>query len=116
MVVALNHPLCPRLDAYLRHFDDCFANARTRAHLATYVAGQLSELPRKSVRTMAQAAGVPPRTLQEFLSLARWNHDGLRAHLQQLVVRDHMSPDSVGVISEVLWPKQGKKTPGVQRG
>src|SRR4051794_25412135 len=90
LVVALNSPPCPRLDAFLRHFDDCFVNARTRAHLATYVAGQLSDLPRKSVRTMARAARVPPRTLQEFLSLARWDHGGLRDHLQQLVVRDYM--------------------------
>jgi len=32
------------------------------------VRGQLSELPRKSVELMALAAGVPVRTLQEFLT------------------------------------------------
>jgi hypothetical protein len=34
---------------------------------------------------MADAAGIPPRTLQEFLSLYRWDDAAMRDRLQQLV-------------------------------
>ena len=39
----------PKLAQFLSHFDDCFGRKDTRAHLGTYVRGQLSELPEKSV-------------------------------------------------------------------
>ena len=59
----------PALTEYLHEFDGCFANVRSQRHLATYVGGQLSDLHRKSIEPMADAAGVSPRTLQECLSL-----------------------------------------------
>ena len=65
--------LGPQLCRYLGHFDDCFDCGPTRAHLPIYVRGQLSDLPRKSVEPIALAEGVPPRTLQEFLSLLDWD-------------------------------------------
>jgi len=40
--------LQPMLARFLKRFDDCFARKDTRAHLAVYVNGQLSDLPRKS--------------------------------------------------------------------
>ncbi len=60
--------LKPELSRYLKQFADCFGRKDTRAHMPTYVEGQLSNLPRKSVEPIALAAGVPVRTLQEFLS------------------------------------------------
>src|SRR5262249_47114058 len=109
------HQLRPRLGAYLRRFDDCFAHAQTRAHLATYVAGQLSDLPRKSVEPIALDAGVPPKTLQQFLSLLKWDHAKLRDRLQQLVAREHASRRAIAIIDDTAGPKQGDKTPGVKR-
>ena len=52
-----------------------------------YVQGQLSDLPRKSVEPMALAQGVPPRTLQQFLSLLDWNHERMRQRLQQIIAQ-----------------------------
>jgi SRSO17 transposase len=104
-----------QLRRYLRHFDECFNFAPTRAHLPVYVRGQLSDLPRKSVEPIALAEGVPPRTLQEFLSLLDWDERRMEARLQQLVARDHASPHAIGVIDETACPKKGDKTPGVQR-
>ena len=49
----------PALTAYLHEFDGCFANVRSQRHLATYVAGQLSDLQRKSIEPMADPSGVP---------------------------------------------------------
>lgn len=107
--------LKPELTRYLREFDDCFARRDTRAHFPIYVEGQLSELPAKSCEPIALAAGVAPRTLQEFLSQYCWNEDRMRDRLQKLIVRDHAGPHSVGVIDETSDVKKGDKTPGVQR-
>jgi SRSO17 transposase len=107
--------LRPRLDEYLSLCDDCFAHANTRAHLATYVAGQLSDLHRKSVEPIALEAGVPPKTLQQFLSLLKWDHARLRDRLQRAVAREHKSRRAVAIIDDTACPKQGNKTPGVKR-
>ena len=105
----------PALSSYLHEFDGCFANVRSRRHLLTYVAGQLSDLQRKSIEPMADAAGVPPRTLQEFLSLARWDEAAARERLQRRVARRHSHPHSIGVIDETSHVKKGKQTACVQR-
>jgi SRSO17 transposase len=107
--------LKPMLTEYLGRFDDCFARRDTRAHLPTYVGGQLSELPAKSCEPIALAAGTPSRTLQEFLSQHRWDHDRMRDRVQELIVRDHAGPNSIGIIDETSDVKKGDKTPGVQR-
>jgi len=45
--------LRPQLRQYLKQFDDCFARQDTRAYLAVYVEGQLSDLPAKSCEPIA---------------------------------------------------------------
>lgn len=70
--------LDPLLREYLSRFDDCFLRRDTRAHFPVYVRGQLSNLERKSVEPIALEAGVPVRTLQEFLSQLQWDHPALR--------------------------------------
>lgn len=104
-----------RLHHYLQEFRDCFARKDTRAHLKTYVSGQLSDLERKSVEPIALEAGVPARTLQEFLSQHCWDHERMRDQLQALVVRDHAGANRIGLIDETSYVKKGNKTPGVQR-
>lgn len=106
--------LQPQLKAYLQGFADCFSRSDTRGHLSTYVAGQLSDLPRKNCEPIADAANMPPRTLQQFLSLLEWDHGLMKTKLQQLVARQHASPHSVGILDETGCPKKGDKTPGVQ--
>jgi len=107
--------LQPRLSEYLARFDDCFRRCDTREHLAVYVNGQLSDLAQKSVEPIALKAGIPPRTLQEFLARYRWNEDGLRKRLHWLVASEHASRRSIGLIDETSDTKKGVKTPGVQR-
>jgi SRSO17 transposase len=78
------------------------------------VYGQLSDLPRKNCEPIADAAEMPPRTLQQFLSLLDWDHGLMKTKLQRLVAREHASPQSVGIIDETGCAKKGEKTPGVQ--
>ena len=107
--------LRPKLLAYLSRFADCFRRRDTREHLETYVAGQLSDLPQKSVEPMALKAGVAPRTLQEFVASYRRDEDALRERLHEVVAGDRASPRSIGLVGETSDPKKGVKTPGVQR-
>jgi len=107
--------LNPMLARYLKQFDDCFARRDTRAHFSTYIGGQLSNLEEKSCEPIALAAGIPARNLQGFLSFYHWNEDLTRERLQQIVVRKHAGPNSIGVIDETSDVKKGDKTPGVKR-
>ena len=107
--------LKPMLDRYLRQFDDCFGRVEPTECLRAYVSGQLSDLERKSIEPMADAAGLPPRNLQQFLSLHKWDELRMRDTLAQIVARDHGHCCSIGVIDETGHAKKGDKTPGVQR-
>lgn len=103
------------LGVYLDEFGDCFGRSEPRGKLATYVRGQLGELPRKSVEPIALAAGMRPRTLQEFLASDEWDEGRLQAHTYRLVVRDHHDDQLIGVIDESGHPKKGQETAGVSR-
>ncbi|QEG22865.1 IS701 family transposase [Mariniblastus fucicola] len=105
----------PALTRFLNRFSDCFSRKDTRAHMPTYVQGQLSNLARKSVEPIALAAGVPVRTLQEFLAQYAWNEDAVRDRLQQMVATERGSKRAIGVFDETSDVKKGTKTPGVQR-
>jgi SRSO17 transposase len=107
--------LGPLLDRFLASFADCFSRQPTREHLAGYVKGLLSDLPRKSAEPLALDQGIPVRTLQEFLAFHRWDHLLMRDRLQQRVAAQHACEHSVGVIDDTGCPKKGDKTPGVQR-
>ena len=107
--------LGPMLSTYLDEFGDCFGRSEPAGNMRVYVNGQLSDLPRKSIEPMADRAGIPPRTLQQFLSLAEWDDALMADRLAQIVARDHGHPLSIGVIDETSDPKKGNKTPGVKR-
>lgn len=107
--------LGPKLVQFLEQFADCFNRKDTRAHLLTVVHGQLSDLPEKSLEPIAEAAGVAPRTLQEFMAQLKWDEDLLRQQFQRRVVLDHCGPHTIGIIDETSDPKKGDKTPGTQK-
>ena len=106
--------LKPELNGFLSMFNDCFGRVTTRRYLDVYVEGQLGPLPRKSVEPIADAAGEPPRNLQQFLGVFRWDHDAVRNLLQRDVASKHGDANSVGEIDETTYVKKGDKTAGVQ--
>jgi hypothetical protein len=104
--------LGPALESYLAEFADV-GIAPTRKLIAAYLRGQLGPLSRKSVMPMAREAGIAPRTLQELLSLHRWDEDLLIDTLQRHTWRAHGAGDAVATILETWCPKKGRRTPGV---
>ncbi len=103
------------LDRFLQPFDRFFPTRRSRAHFRTYVEGQIGPLERKSAGHIAEAAGVPSRTFQEFLSLSPWDEDGVRDELQDQVRRAHRGPENLLAVTETCLPKRGAETACVQR-
>lgn len=104
----------PALESFLSEFADV-AIAPTRRLIAAYLRGQLGPLRRKSILPMAQEAGIAPRTLQELLSLHRWDENLLIQRLQQHVLRTQVGDDSVVTLLETSHQKKGTRTPGVER-
>ena len=99
-----------RLKRFLRLFEDCFNRSEPRAHLETYVNGQVSTLKRKSVEPMALKSGTAPRTLQSFLESVKWDEQRLRDRLQWVVAREHADPNAIGTIDESGYAKDGRHT------
>jgi SRSO17 transposase len=104
-----------RLKRFAAEFEECFASRPTRGHFLTYMRGQTSRLERKSVEPMALEMGVPPRTLQEFLGLSRWDHIKLRERLRERVLARHSGEAPIALIDETSFAKKGDETVGVQR-
>ena len=107
--------LKPALDRFAREFNSCIKTVPSRRHLLRYMNGQLGALERKSVEPIALDAGVPVRTLQEFLSHHRWDEEAVSRHLREILMCDHADPNAIGVIDETSFVKKGDKTAGVQR-
>jgi SRSO17 transposase len=107
--------LQPALATLLDEFRPYFPRESTFGHWECYLAGLMADLKRKSIEPIALAAGVPVRTLQEFLSFLVWDEQRVANHLQRLVVDKHDCDRAIGVLDSSGHPKQGDKTPGVQR-
>jgi SRSO17 transposase len=99
----------------VNQFSDCFGRREPIDHAITYICGQLSNLPRKSVEPIADQAGIDPRALQKFLAQHKWDHQSMVDRIYQIIARDHAHSDAIGIIDETSFPKKGTKTPGVQR-
>jgi len=67
------------LERFVCLFDRCIKTTCSRQHMRTYIGGQLSPIRSKSVAAIALEAGVPPRSLQEFLEIHRWDHEAVRS-------------------------------------
>jgi len=104
-----------QLEQYVSLYADCIKTAPSRQHLCRYVNGQVSDLERKNVEAIALDAGVPPRSLQEFLGIHRWDDAGVGTRVQHLVRDRHGDENAIVPVDETSFQKKGNKTAGVQR-
>ena len=105
----------PSLAEFLDTFRCCFKRDKTFIYMQKYILGLMADLQRKSIEPIALASGTAVRTLQEFLSFFRWDHELLDETLIRLVVERQYGRRSIGVLDASAHAKQGKATPGVQR-
>ncbi len=104
-----------KLTTFLALFADCFGRSEPRELLRIYVQGQLSNLHRKTVETIALKFKTAPRTLQRFLETIKWNEEKLRNHCQRIIVEDHAHREAIGCVDESGTAKSGRHTVGVAR-
>jgi len=78
MTVDQIRSLQPALAEFLGRSRRCFVRKNTFAHWQRYLAGFMTDLKRKGIEPIALAAGVPVRTLQEFLAFFAWDEQRIQ--------------------------------------
>lgn len=105
-----------RLKPFLSQFMPDIKSCRSQKLFQAYVNGQLSDIDRKNMESIAVEMEVEPRCLQSFLSCYRWDHDKVVKTLHDIVINDHTKRGlKIGTIDETSDKKNGAKTPGVGR-
>jgi SRSO17 transposase len=95
----------------------CFARPGPFAQARKYVAGLMSDLPRKNGWTIAEHAGDDsPDRMQRLLNHAVWDTDAAAAVIRGFVVEHLRGGDlAVGALDESGHQKQGSASAGVKR-
>jgi hypothetical protein len=57
---------------------------------------EIAAIGRKLSVFLALRFKTPPRTLQRFLESIQWDEEKLRDRCQQIVARDHATPEAIG--------------------
>ena len=105
--------LGPAFAGYLREFEGCFVQERTREHLHTYCRGLLSDLPRKSAEPMALAFGQADDegisqnqvlALQRFLTYSPWSAQDVQREVQT-VFAQRLVPSMLVAYVRAFAPK-----------
>ncbi|HWD03235.1 MAG TPA: IS701 family transposase [Amycolatopsis sp.] len=93
-----------------------FARVESRRRAGRFVQGLLAGLTRVNCWTVAEWVGDrSPDGMQNLLSRARWDADGVRDDLREIVVVQLGGRDAVLVIDETGDLKKGTASVGVQR-
>ena len=93
--------LLAELKGFHEHFADCFRRSELRDNFFRYMAGQFSQLERKSIEPIAFAVeGGKVRAMQRFVSDATWDDDRIMSKYRSLVAEDLGHPDGAIVFDE----------------
>jgi SRSO17 transposase len=104
------------LRGFHEQFADCFHRSESREHFFNYMAGQFSDLERKSIEPIALAIkDGNVRALQRFVSAAPWDDDNIIRKYRSFVNDDLGSPDGALVFDESGFLKKGQDSVGVAR-
>ena len=104
------------LRGFHEQFADCFHRSESRDHFFRYMAGQFSELDRKSIEPIAcSAEGGHVRAMQRFVSDAPWDDEKIMTKYRNIVNEDLGHPDGAIVFDESGFVKKGNDSVGVAR-
>jgi SRSO17 transposase len=106
----------PELAEFLAHFHVHFAQQRSRATLARYLTGLLTEHPNKNCDTLAAVVqGANAQQLNHLLTALAWDDEDLNGQRVQ-VLRGLRTPgDGVLLLDDTGFAKQGHHSVGVAR-
>lgn len=93
-----------------------FYRREPREQVGAYIRGLVARIERKNGWQLSEAMGqsVPDR-MQDLLSSARWDEDGVRDELVHYVVENMGEPEGILILDETGFIKCGDQSVGVQR-
>ncbi len=104
------------LRGFHEQFADCFHRSESREHFFKYMAGQFSQLERKSIEPIALAIeGGNVRAMQRFVSVAPWDDGKITFKYRSYVNEDLGSEDGALIFDESGFLKKGQDSVGVAR-
>jgi len=104
------------LREFHQQFSDCFNRSESREHFYNYMAGQFSDLERKSIEPIALALkNVNVRSLQRFVSDAPWDDNKIGIKYHNMVNDDLGSLNGAIIFDESGFLKKGDDSIGVSR-
>ena len=102
------------LKGFHEQFDSCFLRSESRSNFFRYMAGQFSQIERKSIEPIAIAVeGGKVRAMQRFVSDAPWDDEKLILKYRKLFVDDLGHADGVVIFDESGFVKKGDDSIGV---
>lgn len=108
--------LLVELKGFHENFTDCFRRSELRDNFFRYMAGQFSQLERKSIEPIAFAIeGGKVRAMQRFVSDAIWDDERIMDKYRSLVSEDIGHPDGALIFDESSFVKKGDDSIGVAR-
>jgi SRSO17 transposase len=97
-------------------FQDCFSRQEPRDNFYQYMAGQLSQLERKSIEPIAlNVKDAKVRAMQFFVSNVIWDEDKIMSKYRSMVEEDLGEPDGTLIFDESGFVKKGSESAGVAR-
>jgi SRSO17 transposase len=106
----------PELAEFLSHFHVHFAQQRSRATLARYLSGLLTEHPNKNCDTLAAVVqGTTEQQLHHLLTAMVWDEIDLNRQRIKVMHRLRTERDGVLVLDDTGFAKQGRHSVGVAR-
>lgn len=104
------------LKGFHEQFSDCFQRSESRGHFFQYMAGQFSDLERKSIEPIALAIkNGNVRGMQRFVSDAPWDSDKMITKYRCIANDDLGSPNGTLIFDETGFVKKGDDSVGVSR-
>src|SRR3954452_4007721 len=104
-----------RLEAFAQPFIATMPSPETQEYSRIYLAGLLSDLPRKNAEAIAYRNDLDRQRIQEFIGYSDWDRDPMRVGLARQGGREIGRPDGVIVFDPSAFPKKGTASVGVQR-
>jgi SRSO17 transposase len=97
-------------------FADCFSREEPRENFYQYMAGQMSQLERKSIEPIAlNVESAKVRAMQHFLSDIVWEEERILSRYHGMVSEDLGDTDGVLIFDESGFVKKGNDSVGVSR-
>jgi SRSO17 transposase len=104
-----------RLEAFAQPFIDSMPSPEAQGYSRIYLAGLLSDLPRKNAEAIAYRNDLDRQRIQEFIGYSDWDRAPMQAELARQIGQEIGRPDGVIVFDPSAFPKKGTASVGVQR-